>query len=147
MTSPMLHLPPKVEQSDNVRVITLSANKVRDVVDLVARELEGRTDRLGAGHLLLDFANVEQLGSAELGTLVTLHKRMKASGGRLTLFNLRAQVYEVFAVTHLHTVLSICREGGADPGGGGRATAHTGKVGEAAATGSAGDSDKFVYCE
>ena len=63
-----------------------------------------------ASHLLLDFTNVEYLSSVELGTLITLHKRVKAFGGRLTLFNLNAQVYEVFTVTHLQTVLGICRE-------------------------------------
>jgi anti-sigma B factor antagonist len=122
MSSPTVHLPPKVEESGNVRVITFTADAARDVGNMLARELEGRTDALGDCHLLLDFTNVEYLNSAELGTLITLHKRMKATGGRLTLFNLNAQVYEVFTITHLETLLGICREANTHPGGSGYPT-------------------------
>jgi anti-sigma B factor antagonist len=113
-------LPPKVEQSGNVKIITFTDGKVRDVENVLARELEGLTDDLGAGHLLLDFTNVEYLTSVELGTLIGLNKRMKAGGGRLTLFNLNPQVFEVFTVTHLQTLLAICREdqGSSEPAGG-----------------------------
>ncbi len=104
------HLPPKVEHSGNVKIITFSGDKVRDVEDVLARELKGRTENLEACHLLLDFTHVEFLNSMELGTLITLHKSVKAAGGRLTLFNLKPQVYEVFTVTRLQMLLGICRE-------------------------------------
>src|SRR5579871_1753688 len=85
---------------------------------MLARELEGRTERLEACHLLLDFTNVEYLNSLELGTLITLDNRLKAAGGRLTLFNLNTQIYELFTITHLQTVMGICREERTIPGGG-----------------------------
>ena len=103
----------KVERDGNVTIITLSDAGYRGD-NTLARQLTGQTDAAGAEHMLLDFTNVEFLTSAELGTLVTLHKRLKACGGRLTLFNLNAQVYEVFAITNLHRLLGICREKGAD---------------------------------
>jgi anti-anti-sigma factor len=102
--------PPKVEVKGDVRIITFTPGHRREVEDVIAAELEGLTDELGESHLLLDFTNVEYLSSVELGTLISLHKKMKVSGGRLTLFNLNAQVFEVFAVCRLHTFLSICRE-------------------------------------
>jgi anti-anti-sigma factor len=144
-----IHLPPKVEQSGNVRIVTFTADKVRDVENMLARELEGRTDGLGQIHLLLDFTNVEYLNSVELGTLITLHKRMKACGGRLTLFNLSAPVYEVFTVTHLQTLLGICREGTADPAGNGSTTVIKKEVGGSERMGpcDAGDPGKSVGCE
>ncbi len=111
MSSSTVHLPPKVEQSGNVRVVTFTADAVRDVENMLARELESCTDGLAGSHLLLDFTNVERLGSVELGTLIGLHKRMQASGGRLTLFNLNAEVYEIFTASQLQTLLGICREG------------------------------------
>jgi anti-sigma B factor antagonist len=107
MSSTMLL--PKMEQSGNVKIITFTGDKVRDVESVLAHELEGRTGELGDCHLLLDFTNVEYINSLELATLVTLHKRVKALGGRLTLFNLNAEVYEVFVVTRLQTLLGICR--------------------------------------
>jgi anti-sigma B factor antagonist len=148
MNPPTVHSSPKVEQSDNVRVITFTADKVRDVENMLARELEGRTARLGACHLLLDFTNVEYLNSLELGTLLTLHRRMKAAGGRLTLFNLNAQVYEIVTISHLQTVLGICREGRASPGGG-CTTIIKNKIDGIEQTGSGypGDADKYVYSE
>ncbi len=141
------HTSPKVEQNDNGRIITFTADKVRDVENMLARELEGRTDRLGACHLLLDFTNVEYLNSLELGTLITLHKRMKAAGGQLTLFNLNAQVYEIFTTTHLQTVMEICRERRASPGG--CTTIIKNKIDGVETTGSgySGDPDKYVYSE
>jgi anti-anti-sigma factor len=113
MRSPTGHYPPKVEQSGNVRIITFAADTVRDVGNVLARELQGRTGGLGEGHLLLDFTNVGYITSVELGALVRLHQEVKARGGRLTLFNLSAEVYEVFTTTRLQTLLGICREGNA----------------------------------
>ena len=101
---------PKVQRSGNITIITFVPDAIRDVENVIARELSGLTDGPGGRHLLLDFTNVEYLNSMELGTLVTLHKQVKATGGRLTLFNLSALVSELFAVTHLDTILGICRE-------------------------------------
>jgi anti-anti-sigma factor len=149
MGSPTTHLPPKVEQSGNVRVITFSADQVRDVENMFARQLAGRTDGLEESHLLLNFSNVEYLNGAELGTLITLHQRMKACGGRLTLFNLNDRVYEVFTITRLQTFLGICREEMTNPGGGGSTTIIKNKVDGAEETASdyPGDPDKFADCE
>jgi anti-sigma B factor antagonist len=101
---------PKVERSDNITIFTFIPNAMRNVENVIARELGGLTEGAGARHLLLDFTHVKCLNSMELGTLVTLHKRIKETGGRLTLFNLSAQVFELFALTRLDTLLGICRE-------------------------------------
>jgi len=111
MSLPTVHLPPKVEKSGNVRVITFTTEKVHDAENVIARELKGCTVGLGRSHLMLDFTNVERLSSVELGTLLTLHKRVKASGGRLSLFNLNPRVYEVVTTAHVQARLEICREG------------------------------------
>lgn len=101
---------PKVQKSGNVKIITFTEGNARDVDNVLGEELRGLSDDLGDCHLLLDFVNVDFLSSIELGTLVTLHNKMKASGGRLTLFNLSDQVFEVFETTCLHRLLTICRE-------------------------------------
>jgi anti-anti-sigma factor len=106
---------PKIEESGGVRVITLTSGKVREAGNVIAGELEGRTGGLAAGrHVLIDLTHVERISSVEPGTLVGLHKRVAASGGRLTLFNLSPLVFEVFAVTRLDTFLTICRENGGE---------------------------------
>jgi len=101
--------PPKTERTGNVKIITFTARQLRDVENVIATELQGLTNELGESHLLLDFTNVECITSVELGTLVSLQKKMKASGGRLTLFNLNPQVFEIFTVTRLETLIGICR--------------------------------------
>ncbi len=57
--------------------------------------------------LLLDFGNVHYISSAALGTLVALHRGLRAAGRHLTLRNLRPEVYEVFAVTRLDQILDV----------------------------------------
>jgi anti-anti-sigma factor len=108
-----------VEQSGNVRVITFTNEEVHDAENVIARELKGCTVGLGRSHLMLDFTNVKRLSSVELGTLLTLHKRVKASGGRLSLFNLNPRVYEVVTTAHVQARLEICREGPSTPAGSG----------------------------
>jgi anti-anti-sigma factor len=106
---PSATLSPKVEQRGDIKIITLTGEDSRDMESGIARELEPHLANLTGCHLLLDFTNIERITSVELGTLIQLHKRLAAGGGRLTLFNLRTEVYEVFTATRLHTVLGICR--------------------------------------
>jgi anti-sigma B factor antagonist len=57
--------------------------------------------------LLLNFATVEFLSSAALGKLITLDKKMKASGGSLKLCNIRPEIFEVFQITRLNRIFDI----------------------------------------
>lgn len=63
--------------------------------------------------LLLNFAVVEFLSSAALGKLITLEKKVKASGGSLKLCQIRPEILEVFKITQLTTLFDI-RQGEAD---------------------------------
>ena len=101
---------PRVEKAVNVTIITLTGRAIAGRDDRITAQLEGRTEGLEAGHLLLDFTHVERITNEELGTLIRIHREVIAGGGRLTLFNLTALVYEVFTVTRLHTLLRVCRE-------------------------------------
>jgi anti-anti-sigma factor len=96
-----------MEQRGDAKIITLSGGKGRVMEDLMEGDLEGLTDEPEGCHLLLDFSKVEYIKSDDLVVLIKLHKRMMRFGGRLTLINLNAQVYEVFTVTRLHTFLTI----------------------------------------
>jgi anti-anti-sigma factor len=107
----MNRLMPKVETSGPVTVLTFTGKTVGAFVSRISSELEGHVAAAGERHLLLDFTNVDRITSEDLGTLVRLHKAVAAAGGQLTLFNLCADVYEVFTVTRLHTLLGICRVG------------------------------------
>ena len=62
---------------------------------------------LGERSLVLDFAEVAMLYSDVLALLISLHKRLRTTGGHLILCNLRPEVFEVFEITHLHKILDI----------------------------------------
>lgn len=117
MNSPDAPVLPKVERSGNITIVTFTSDAIRSVENVIARELEGISGATGNQHLLLDFTNVEQLNSVELGTLISLHKKAEQSGGRLTLFNLSAQLFKLFTITRLDTLLGICRERVVDASG------------------------------
>lgn len=98
----------KLERTKGLAVLRLA--------DCAELELRGaRTARAGSprldagGHLLIDFTNVERLGAAELSALLALHRAARDAGGRLSLFNLSRDVYDVFLATGLNAVLEICR--------------------------------------
>jgi anti-sigma B factor antagonist len=101
-------LSPRTQQTAGLRIVTFTSGQVRDVENVIASELEGLTEGLAKFQLLLDFCNVVYITSAELGTLIGLHRKMKDMGGRLALFNVNAQVLEVFKITRLDTLLGIC---------------------------------------
>src|SRR4029453_17615572 len=109
MSASDLRKVPKVERSGKITIVTFTQDAIRDVENVLARELEGLTGGTGKRHLLLDFTNVERLNSIELGTLVTLHKQMQQTDGRLTLFNISVLMFRLFSVTRLDTLLHICR--------------------------------------
>jgi anti-anti-sigma factor len=147
MTSPTVHSRPKVEQSEDVRIITFRPDGTRDAQNMLAVDLEVCTDGSCGCHLMLDFTHVEVLGSAELDTLVVLYKRVRACGGRLNLFNLDAKIYEVFEAANLQKLLGICRAG-RTPVGGSAAVVEKETDGAWEAGGAyPNDPDKFVYSE
>jgi hypothetical protein len=55
----------------------------------------------------LDFGRVEFLTGNALGQLISLHKKVRAGGGRLILSNVSPEVFEVFETTRLHAVMDI----------------------------------------
>lgn len=96
---------PIIEPFAQMRILTIDG--ARPFEHIILGVLEGPSESLRNTHLLLDFTQVAFLGSAELGALVDLHGRMKSLGGRLTLFNLSAGIYEVIRAGQLQRILSI----------------------------------------
>jgi anti-anti-sigma factor len=107
MNTPAAPTPPTVERNGNVTTVTFAAGQLRDVQNVIARELDGLAVGADEHHLMLDFTHVTYLNSVELGTLIALHKSARSAGGRVTLFNLNAQLRELLSVTRLDTLLAI----------------------------------------
>jgi anti-sigma B factor antagonist len=76
-------------------------------IQIIGNQLFGLVEEDGRKKIVLDFTNVEYLSSAALGKLITMDKKVKASGGKLRLCNIRKDIYEVFAITRLNKVFDI----------------------------------------
>ena len=110
MISQQLRSQPTMEHVDDMDIITFTDGKIDGEENFIARELDGLTAGLSHRHLFLDFRNVERVNSSELGTLITLHKNMKAAGGRLTLANVNAHIGQVMERTRLNKFLEVRNE-------------------------------------
>jgi anti-anti-sigma factor len=70
-------------------------------------QLTDRAAAPGVGNLIVDFRNVAAICSTTLGALLAADKAVRAAGKRLILRNLGDPVYEVLAITRLHTYFQI----------------------------------------
>src|SRR5579864_5170586 len=112
MTSQQLRSQPTMEHVfDDLDIITFTDRKIGEEENFIARELCGLTEGLSNRHLFLDFSNIGYINSSELGTLITLHRDMKAAGGRLILVKVNSHVGEVLERTNLHNLFEVRKEG------------------------------------
>ena len=99
----------EINEVGDVTVVRFRDHKI--VEDINIQELGSEMFHLieveNRDKLLLNFSSVDFLSSAALGKLITLDKKMKASGGVLKFSNIRAEIYEVFAITKLNRLFDI----------------------------------------
>jgi len=76
-------------------------------IGALSAELMHLTDDLSAPKLLLDFAAVTGLGSRMIGQLASLHKQVKAAGGRLALCNVCPDIAEVIETCKLTKLFGL----------------------------------------
>ncbi|MEG0378794.1 MAG: STAS domain-containing protein, partial [Eubacterium sp.] len=68
-------------------------------------ELSGAIQEVSA--LILDMEQVDYVSSAGIRALLSLHKKMLAKGGNLTLQKLNASVLSVLKMTKLDTIFQV----------------------------------------
>jgi anti-sigma B factor antagonist len=76
-------------------------------VGAVGKELSTLLGQLGGQSLQLDLGAVEFVSSMGLGKLLSLSKKVRESGGELSLRNVRPKVYEVLVLTRLTDILDV----------------------------------------
>jgi len=60
--------------------------------------------------LALDMSEVMLLASVGLGALVTLNKNCKANSGKLVVFGLGSELFEVLKITRLDRIITIAKD-------------------------------------
>lgn len=76
-------------------------------IQQIGVEIDGLIDASAQPKLLLSFSNVDHLSSAALGTLITIHQKVKEKGGQLRLSDIDPQIHEVFIITKLNKLFEI----------------------------------------
>jgi anti-anti-sigma factor len=102
---PLPALPPlKADPARDVTGVHFTGSKTSLGVEALHRvrdQLLAFADAANESDLLLDFGNVDYVCSMALDMLATLHKKLLASGRRMTVCNPAPQVHEVFAAARM----------------------------------------------
>ncbi len=100
-----------IEDIGSVTVARFLDRKILDEpsIELVGHELSALVDSDARTKIILDFDLVEYLSSAALGKLITINKKVSAAGGKLLLCNIQKDLLEIFRLTRLDQVLTLCK--------------------------------------
>jgi anti-anti-sigma factor len=77
-------------------------------IDREMAELISLLNGKGPFAVVIDLAHSDYLGTALLGALVKLWKRISQQKGNMAMCNVSDQVYQVLRITKLHAVWPIC---------------------------------------
>jgi anti-sigma B factor antagonist len=99
----------RVRKEDGVTQVEFVDRNILDEANIqrIGEEISEIIDGDTQPKLLISFSNVDHLSSAALGTLITIHNRLKQKGGQLRLANIDPQIYEVFMITKLNKLFDI----------------------------------------
>jgi anti-anti-sigma factor len=114
-------LPPhpflEVKALGDVTVARVTARRLGESdAGCFGEELFRLADRLGPGELQLDLGELKYLTSMGLAKFVALHKRLRAAGGHLSLWNVGPALHEVLAVNRLTDLLDVRPKAGGATG-------------------------------
>ncbi len=92
-------------------IVELTDRRILDEVSIgeIGEQLNTLVAQAASPKLTLDFANVAHMSSSALGMLITLHKRVREKNGQLRLCNIQPAIFEVFVITRLNEIFSICQ--------------------------------------
>lgn len=98
----------KLETVSAVLVATLLREKVGEYESPIVRAEVEAAAGAARWRVVLDLSEVQMVASAGLGMLVTLNNAAKKGGGKLALCKLEPTLRQVFEMTKLHRVLTLC---------------------------------------
>ena len=91
-----------------IRVEFIDRNILEEAsIQQIGDELSQIIEQTPNPKILINFANVEHLSSAALGTLITVNTKVRAKSGQLRLSNIAPGIYDVFVITKLNKLFQI----------------------------------------
>ena len=99
-----------VREVDDVTIVRLRNANLTGTPELtrIAAEVDRLIDQ-GAMRLMLDFKYVKHTGSAALGLLIRLQKRMNLAGGKMVLSH-SEQIAELLRVSHTASLFKLAAD-------------------------------------
>ncbi|MEI8371646.1 MAG: STAS domain-containing protein [Planctomycetota bacterium] len=99
----------EVTEVGDVTVVRFRNRRITEDIDIqeLGSEMFSLVENDNREKLLLNFSTVEFLGSAALGKLITLDRKVKARGGVLKFSNIGSNIHEVFVITKLNLFFDI----------------------------------------
>ncbi|MFP4521276.1 MAG: STAS domain-containing protein [Fibrobacterota bacterium] len=92
---------------EGITLISLGGSLNKLDISELRRFFDKITSGEAGARIALDFSEVEFINSNVIGYLITLHKKISVSGGKLSFFNLNSHVLEVFNVLEIGRVFHI----------------------------------------
>ena len=99
----------RVKEVDTVTTVEFIDRNILDEANIqaIGEEIGQIIESKPQPQLLINFANVDHLSSAALGTLITINTKIRNKDGKLCLTNIDPQIYEVFVITRLNQLFNI----------------------------------------
>ena len=99
----------EVSRENGITLVDLLDEEVLEehVINDIAESLFAVVDESTPANMVLSFARVKHLSSSTLGVLIRLDKRVRESGGKLKLCDIKPVLYEIFVITKLNKLLDI----------------------------------------
>lgn len=99
-----------VSKDGDVMTVGFSDRKILDEMSImqIGDQLNALVAEAEKPKIVLDFSSVAHMSSSALGVLITAHKRIREKGGQLRLCNIESAIYEVFVITRLNEIFTIC---------------------------------------
>ena len=100
-----------VEQAGDVSIVELKDRKILEEMSImqIGEQLNAMVAAAEVPKVVIDFTNVAHMSSSALGILITLHKRIREKRGQLRLCCIQSAIYEIFVITRLNEIFSICQ--------------------------------------
>ncbi len=99
----------RVQKQDDVAIVSFVTSRILDQsnVQQLGEEFDALVDKHQLRKVVLNFSGVTYMSSAVMGKLVSLLKKMQASGGKLRLCAIEDSIYEIFAIMRFDKMFKI----------------------------------------
>jgi len=99
----------RVRRADNITRIEFVDRNILDEgnIQQIGAEINELIEAESSPRVVISFSNVDHLSSAALGTLITIHNKVRSRDGQLRLAEIDPQIYEVFVITKLNKLFEI----------------------------------------